>query len=164
MDQVEVNWVMRIRGKLPDFGRAQLGAGVDARGVEHLAVDGPHYLIVRRSLGKTELARKPRAGLAKRLERAHVRESLGHRAGGDGRPKQSPVAAHLPKRGTVRRLRLEREHVAAGVRSVEDPEAVAGIGNLHEGPRNAVDEDDISEEAFHIVLLNPLFTLQRGVA
>jgi hypothetical protein len=39
-----------------------------------------HYLNVRRSLGETELARKPRAGLAKRLERAHVLESLGHRA------------------------------------------------------------------------------------
>src|SRR5918994_180040 len=72
--------VVRIRGKLPDLGRAQLGAGVDARGVEHLAVDGPHYVAVRRSLAKCELARKPRAGLAERLERAHIRESLGHRA------------------------------------------------------------------------------------
>src|SRR5829696_2476265 len=59
VDQVEVNRVVHIRGKLPDLGRAQLGASVDARGVEHLAVDGPHYLTVRRSPGEIEIAPEP---------------------------------------------------------------------------------------------------------
>jgi hypothetical protein len=76
--------MVHIRGKLPDLGRTQLGADVDARGIEHLAVDGPQYVAVMESLGKTELAREPSASNAPMSESrsGRLRRFQGSSSGG----------------------------------------------------------------------------------
>jgi hypothetical protein len=93
--------MVHIRGKLPDLGRTQLGADVDARGIEHLAVDGPQYVAVMESLGKTELAREPSASNAPMSESrsGRLRRFWAHRVAGAASPPPLFFSfSHLPKR------------------------------------------------------------------
>ena len=73
----------------------------------------------------------------------------------------SPPSLPTWTKGVV--SRLQGKVVAAGVGGIEDAEAVFRVRDLHYRPRSAIDQDGVSEDAVHVVILDARLTHQRGI-
>src|SRR5215213_9093283 len=79
------------------------------------------------------------------------------RAVSDRGAEQPPVAADLDERGMV--CRLQGEFVAAGVGGVEDAKPVLRGRYLKYWSGSAVDQDGVSKDPVHVVVLDARFAL-----